>query len=138
MKHLLISVLLLLTLFCAKKVFSQRVWFQEDISWTAVGDNGMTGGPASGYELRLTRDTTENFNDWSIVPNMPTPLPPGDTMTIAFADSLWPGQTYYFAVIAWDDWFPPNVSPRSNIIGIYIPTPDVIPPATIFDLRWGQ
>jgi hypothetical protein len=77
-----------------------------DLSWKAVGDDGMTGGAATSYQVKWSYSEITNYATWNnahpINTDIPTPHYPGmtETMTVSGLD---PGTLYYFAVLALDD-----------------------------------
>lgn len=84
------------------------------LDWTAPGDDGMTGGPASYYILRYnTFPPGENIWDWWSDPTtvtispMPKPLAPGVKDTL-FVEGLQKNVTYYFVIRAGDEVPNPN------------------------------
>ncbi|MEW6411002.1 MAG: fibronectin type III domain-containing protein [Candidatus Zixiibacteriota bacterium] len=84
-----------------------------DLSWTAPGDDGLTG-TASVYEIRfsLTTLTEANWDSADLCTSPPSPLPCGEEQTHTLCD-LNPGEMYYIALIAYDD--AGNPSAISNI-----------------------
>lgn len=96
------------------------------LEWTAPGDDGTTGGPVAGYDIRYATTPIETASDLSEATRAPyggTPAVPGETESYSIV--LAPEVTYYFAVIARDDNFN-----RSSIVadndGLIFP--DEIPP----------
>ena len=88
-----------------------------DLTWTAVGDDGMTG-TASSYLVRYsTSGAITNQTAWDnatpVTAGIPTtPKPAGQTENMTVSN-LTPGQTYYFAVRAQDE--APNAGPISTV-----------------------
>ena len=82
------------------------------LQWTAPGDDGAEGF-ASSYDLRRAQEmiTPENFADAVRIDLENPPLPPGVAEDVT-VDPLEQGQTYYFALKAYDD--AGNVSGLSN------------------------
>ncbi len=77
------------------------------LSWTAPGDDGISGGPAASYEVRYIMNDTWDFvvmpfNDGTLVPNPPVPAVAGtlETMTVT---GLTEYTNYSFAVKAYDE-----------------------------------
>ncbi len=84
-----------------------------DLSWTATGDDSVSG-TASLYvilydTLEITPSTWANANVW---PNPPTPLASGQPQSFTLSE-LIPGKEYFVAVIVLDDVG--NQSPLSNV-----------------------
>lgn len=87
------------------------------LDWTAPGDDGMTGGPASYYILRYnTFPPGESIWDWWSDPTtvtfspMPKPLPPGTKDTL-YVEGLQKNVTYYFVIRSGDEiinWSAPS------------------------------
>lgn len=98
--------------------------------WTASGDDGMTGGPCSAYDLRYTADTSAEWSDWLSI-STGVPGVPGSTDSVQAVLSVETGRTYFFAIKAADET--PNWSERSNIVGLYLA--DQFPPSPVVDLR---
>ena len=97
-----------------------------NLSWTAVGDDGLAGGTVSRYELRRTFGTVT-----SIQAITPTQVPGGtETLTVA---TLRGGSTYVFELRALDEI--PNASGWSAPVTVITPV-DQSPPA-ITDVRLG-
>ena len=81
-----------------------------NIAWTAVGRDGMTGLP-SFYQVRTSPVPFTTEQDWargSERPNVPAPLPPGETMSMVVG-GLQPARETYVGVRATDDFG--NISP---------------------------
>lgn len=85
-----------------------------NLSWTSVGDDGMTGS-ATSYDLRYSKtpivDTTTFNAATQITSGLPTPKPAGQAETMTL--KMTPGLTYYFAVRALDD---PAPDPTPSLI----------------------
>jgi len=84
---------------------------QLSLSWTAPGDDGMSG-VASAYEIRYS--TTEfhvaSFETAELWTSPPAPLPGGSAQEFVLTD-LEPGETYYVGIRSWDDFMnPSNIS----------------------------
>ena len=83
------------------------------LSWTAPGDDGMSGA-ASAYEIRYS--TTEfdatSFETAELWTSPPVPLPGGTAQEFVLTD-LQPGEIYYVGIRSWDDFM--NPSGISNI-----------------------
>lgn len=103
------------------------------LSWTAVGDNEMTG-TASAYQVRLH---TEEISDdiWDDLPSYEQdlqPLPPGSTENLLII-GLEAVTTYFAAIRAEDE--AGNTAPLSNVVSATTDEiPDEIPPAAVDDL----
>jgi len=84
------------------------------LAWTASGDDGNEGGPASHYDLRFSDAplTEENFNQATAVTALPAPKDPG-AEEFFDVSGLLPGATYYFAIKAGDETF--SFSAISNV-----------------------
>ena len=74
-----------------------------NLSWTAPGDDGMTG-QALAYEIRYSTSQIANGNWNSAIPwsTPPNPTPAG-TAQSTMLTSLVPGETYYVGIKAYDD-----------------------------------
>ncbi len=80
------------------------------ISWTAVGDDSMSNGPASYYVIRYSavEPTNPDGNDWqwweiaTTVSNAPAPADPGVTEVLEVT-GLDEGTIYYFRINVVDD-----------------------------------
>ena len=75
-----------------------------DLSWSAVGDDDMTGTAAT-YIIRYNTEPVSDGN-WGTstdVPSLPAPSDPGtlETKTVTGLDR---GTTYYFAIKVEDDF----------------------------------
>jgi len=115
------------------EVFAQLPW-NVQLSWTAPGDNRITGTVA-GYDARYaTVEITDDaaWNSATQLDGEPTPETAGtqQSMTIS-ADDLPAGSRLYFAIIATD--VAGNESALSNSPDADTPA-DTTPPATITDL----
>jgi chitodextrinase len=103
------------------------------LSWTAVGDDSLTGTAAS-YDLRYSTSTITNSN-WASatqVTGEPAPASPGSTQQFTVT-GLSRQVRYYFAAKVSDD--AGNVSALSNVPSAV--TPDTMPPAAVQDLVIG-
>lgn len=89
------------------------------LQWTAPGDDGQQG-TAFKYELRYCSSavTDTNWNDCKPVAGLNAPQASGLVET-ASVQGLAEGNTYYFAIKAWDDGG--NISPISNAVSAHIP-----------------
>lgn len=103
------------------------------LSWTAPGDNGMSG-TAAAYDLRSsTQPITEaNFAAATPVPTPPAILPAGSAQSYALT-GLTASTTYYFALKARDA--ANNWSALSNVPSAATTATDQLPPARISDFR---
>ena len=136
MKKLLVLVAGLLLLFACD--VGAR---DAELLWTAVGDDGTSGGPAALVDLRyktippVASDSTSLALWWAnaaVVPNMPTPGTPGtaDSVVVTGLDG---GTTYYFMIRAQDD--AGNWGYFSNVARL--DALDMIRPGTItITVRW--
>lgn len=68
------------------------------LGWTATGDNGFSGGPATTYELHYYSDSTP----WTKVGGMPTPPAPG-TLQSTTITGLNAEDIYYFQMRVADE-----------------------------------
>lgn len=86
------------------------------LSWTAPGDDGMTG-TASQYDLRYSTSaiTTANFASATRWVGTPAPTAPGTTQS-STVTGLLGNTTYWFAIKAGDEV--PNWSVMSNVVSI--------------------
>jgi len=100
------------------------------LSWSAVGDDSLTG-TATSYDIRYSTSpiTTTNWTSANQVTGEPTPASPGTTQTYVVRSLVREG-TYYFAMKVSDD--AGNVSPLSNVPTAT--TPDSAPPSAILNL----
>lgn len=102
------------------------------LTWTAPGDDGMTG-TAAAYDLRWSTQpiTAAGFGSATPVPIQPGPLPAGTAQSYV-AVGLTPGTSYYFALKASDE--AGNWSPMSNVANATTALTDKVPPAATHDL----
>jgi hypothetical protein len=112
----------------ASNVLSGRL----QLSWSATGDNGMTG-LASSYDIRYsTSEITEaNFAAATAVAQNLTPRAPGLAETLQVT-GLSPSTTYYFAIKVADKM--PNWSALSNVVLVTTNPLPSSPPAAVTDL----
>ncbi len=89
---------------------------QVSLSWTAVGDDGLQGAPASSYELRYA--TNPELTDSTLVSTSP-PEPSGTPEAVTLT-GLTPNTLYYFALRVLDD----ANNPSTEIIVSDMTTPD--------------
>jgi len=103
------------------------------LSWTAPGDNGMTGTVAA-YDLRYSTQPVNaaNFAAATQVPTVPAILPAGSSQSYVMT-GLTASTTYYFALKARDE--AGNWSSISNVPTGVTTATDVVPPARITDFR---
>ncbi|MHC5036049.1 MAG: fibronectin type III domain-containing protein, partial [Planctomycetota bacterium] len=102
------------------------------LAWTAVGDDGAGGGPASSYEIRFAEFVISESN-WSTATTYFqtwTPVPPGDG-EVHDCPGFASGRTFFFAIRVFDD--AGNPSPLSNVASTSNGQ-DTIAPANITDL----
>jgi hypothetical protein len=97
------------------------------LSWTAVGDDSLTG-TATSYEVRYatTPITAANFASATAVTGVPAPAAPGTPQSVV-VHGLTRQVAYYFALRTVDD--AGNRSALSNVPSAT--TPDTTPPAAI-------
>jgi len=102
-----------------------------ELDWTAPGDDGNQGGPASSYDLRYSKQPidADNFDQATQVDNEPVPAAPGTKQSLV-VDGLASNTTYYFAIRSRDD--AGNLSLLSNVVSRA--TLDGTAPAPITDL----
>jgi len=127
---------------------AQTVTFNSvKLSWTAPGDDSLTGTAAE-YDLRYstTAITSTNFSAATRFTGTPTPTASGTRQTVTVT-GLNPNTTYYFAIKTGDEV--PNWSGISNVISrATLAAPDTIRPAplavsvtgtteTTASLRWN-
>lgn len=103
------------------------------LSWTATGDDSLTG-TASSYDIRYSTSpiTAANFASATQATNEPAPTAAGTTQTFSVR-GLNRQITYYFAMKASDD--AGNPSAMSNVASAT--TTDTMPPARITNLAAG-
>lgn len=84
------------------------------LSWTAPGDDSLTG-TATSYDLRYATSpiTIDNWSTATIVTSVPAPLPAGSSQTTT-VHGLTYGTAYYFAIRSVDD--AGNWSGLSNVV----------------------
>jgi hypothetical protein len=82
------------------------------VSWTAPGDDGLTG-QATSYDIRYSTEdiTHRNWDDATPLPSPPLPEPAGVAQSMLI-ESFLPGQVYYLALKTQDE--AGNLSPISN------------------------
>ena len=87
---------------------------QMELTWTATGDDGMTG-MANAYDLRYSTApiTEENWENATPAVGEPKPQKPGSKETF-LVPGLEPDTTYYFALKVLDNVG--NASPLSNVV----------------------
>jgi Tol biopolymer transport system component len=102
------------------------------LTWTAPGDDGMTGS-ASLYDLRYSVQliTEDAWQDATEVEPSPEPSAPGTAEHFDVL-GLETGQQYYFGIRTRDD--AGNLAGLSNVV-MATTSQDTIPPAAIVDLR---
>jgi phosphodiesterase/alkaline phosphatase D-like protein len=103
------------------------------LSWTAPGDDGMTG-TGSQYDLRYSTATitSANFASATRWVGTPTPTAPGTTQSTTVT-GLQSNTTYWFAIKAGDEV--PNWSVMSNVISFTTTaTSDSVRPAMVANL----
>lgn len=149
-KHFHTGLFMLLVMalaFCAQGQSARK--------WTAVGDDGMLGGPASGYVIAWSLDSlaivnadadwngwdTTAVDVWYIGPDgLPTDAMPGTLIEVPINLNDYPSDTVvFFSVKAFDDAVDitgqpdPNWSALGKILRVR--TLDHVTPAAIFDLQ---
>lgn len=106
------------------------------LSWTAPGDDSLTGRAAE-YDLRYSTSpiTAANFGSATRFSGVGVPSNPGVRDSVRVT-GLVPATTYFFAIKTADEV--PNWSAISNVATMTtLPPPDVTAPAAIRDLRIG-
>jgi phosphodiesterase/alkaline phosphatase D-like protein len=106
------------------------------LSWTATGDDSLTGR-ATSYDLRYSTApiTAANFSAATRFAATPLPAVSGARDSVVVT-GLNPTTTYYFALKIADEV--PNWSGLSNVAtATTLAPPDTIPPAAIRDLKIG-
>ncbi len=100
------------------------------LTWTAPGDDGVTG-TASAYDLRYSTSpiTEGNWNAATQITGEPSPSVAGSAESFV-VNGLNSDTTYYFALKTSDETN--NVSPLSNLASAT--TPDVTAPAAVANL----
>jgi chitodextrinase len=110
---------------------------QVTLTWTAVGDDGMTG-QASAYDVRYSTDpiTDATWSSAEQVVGEPTPQEAGAPETFDLT-GLEPATSYYFALKVVDG--DGNWSGLSNVVsGATEEETDPVPPAAVLDLAIGS
>jgi len=108
-------------------------WNSVQLSWTAPGDDSLTGTAAQ-YDLRYSTAaiTAANFSSATRWTGTPTPTASG-TRQSAVVGGLQANTTYYFAIKTADEV--PNWSGLSNVISrTTLAAPDTIRPAPVSTL----
>ncbi len=105
------------------------------VSWTAPGDDNLTG-TATSYDLRYSTSpiTSGNFNSATAVTGEPAPSAVGTAQSMTVS-GLSAGTTYYFSIKTSDEV--PNTSPISNVASgatATIPSVDTTAPSSISNL----
>lgn len=129
------AILVLITFigvgFVPRHAAAQTVtWNSVQLSWTAPGDDSVTGTAAQ-YDLRYSTAsiTTANFSSATRWSGTPTPTAAGTRQTVTVT-GLQPNTTYYFAMKTADEV--PNWSGLSNVISrATLAAPDTIRPAAV-------
>ncbi|TMQ72170.1 MAG: hypothetical protein E6K80_03430 [Candidatus Eisenbacteria bacterium] len=105
-------------------------WNSVPLSWTAPGDDSLTG-TATQYDLRYSTVaiTSTNFSSATRFTGTPTPAAPGTRQSVTVT-GLQSNTTYYFAIKTGDEV--PNWSGVSNIASkATLAAPDTIRPAPV-------
>ena len=105
-------------------------WNSIQLSWTAPGDDSLTGTPKQ-YDLRYSTAaiTAGNFDAATPWSGVPIPGPAGTRQSVTVT-GLQPTTTYWFAVKTGDEV--PNWSVISNVISkTTLAPPDTIRPAPV-------
>ncbi len=102
------------------------------LSWTAPGDDGMSGA-ASAYDVRWSTQPIDAANFSSATPVSPQPVPAAAGTSQSYVMmGLANGTTYYVALRARDEVN--NWSGLSNVLNATTTATDQAPPASIRDL----
>jgi len=101
------------------------------LSWTASGDDGLSGRAFS-YDLRrsLTMITEVTWEEATLVPGAPAPGEPGSSESFVVSE-LTPGTPYFVGLKVLDERG--NASGLSNVVSIST-TADDVPPGRVTDL----
>jgi hypothetical protein len=112
---------------------SQQFDANVEFSWSAPGDDGVTG-TASVYDIRYSADSVvvANWDSAVQVLGEPVPSPGGSSEQFAIGMQLQFNTTYFFAIKTADDV--PNWSGISNIVRVETGQEN-IPPATIINFK---
>jgi phosphodiesterase/alkaline phosphatase D-like protein len=108
-------------------------WNSVSLSWTAPGDDSLSG-LASQYDLRYSTSaiTSNNFASATRFMTTPTPATSGTRQNV-IVTGLLPNTTYYFAIKTGDEV--PNWSGISNVISrTTLAAPDTTRPAQVATL----
>jgi len=119
-------------------IASNPTTFSVELTWTAPGDDGESGGNASLYDIRYSILEITDINWFHVTTQVvgePTPSSPGtqESMTV---EDLSPGTLNYFAMRTSDEV--PNVSELSNVVPISTIVPDNTDPGLINDLTFRE
>ena len=116
---------------------AQSAWNSVPLSWSAPGDDSLSGTAAQ-YDLRVSTSaiTAGNFASATrVTSGVPVPAAPGTTQHYTVT-GLSPSTQYWFAIKTADEV--PNWSGISNIISATTAqAPDTIAPAAIRNLGVG-
>lgn len=116
------------------------------LTWTAVGDDSLSNGPAAKYDLRY-RDDSDPPTPYSLsnpafvtwwnaatqVQNLPTPLAPGSAESFSVPGPFAGGKTYRFLLAVRDEV--PDHWNFSNLHRRVVTIVDIWRPAPITDLH---
>ena len=130
LRYAIVAIAVLASTLAAHASFAQNTYNSVSLSWTAPGDDGMTG-TASQFDLRYSTSpiTAANFDAAQRWTPMPAPGLPGTRQTVTVT-GLQPATTYYFAIKTGDDV--PNWSPISNVMqATTTVAPDNVRPAPL-------
>jgi chitodextrinase len=116
-------------LFGATAGIAQETQNSITLTWTATGDDSLTG-IASQYDLRYSTSpiTAANFGSAPRWTAMPAPTSPGTSQNVTVT-GLTPSTTYYFVLKVGDEV--PNWSALSNVITRTTLALDSSPPAAL-------
>ena len=100
------------------------------LRWTAVGDDGTTGGAATSYDIRysISEINDDNFLSALQCSNIPQPVSPNTQQTL-LVNNLVENTSYWFAMKVTDN--EDNTSELSNVINIITESSDKTVPASI-------
>lgn len=103
------------------------------VSWSIVGDDGFSGGPAAAYDLRYATSAATPWEAMTEVSGEPTPLAAGSSQSMTVSGLTF-STTYYFQLRVADEV--PNWSDLSNVAtGTTLARGEVCGPI-LRDTRW--
>ncbi len=85
------------------------------LSWTAGGDDGVGGGAAAYYELRVSYGEQMTWENAAVIPGVPNPGQPGAAMVFEATEFVYPEYSKMaFQMVVYDN--NGNPSEKSNIV----------------------